>query len=1753
MYHLLSKEILILLCFSFIISYVEFQIDNQIDKITSTYGYSETFRISYLNNYDFDYLTIKIENQYSSGQISFLSYSDINCKKDRKQMSLNINGKSAFIIKNSEAKSISPFYICVNCLNTGNCKYNLKSDQNYKQRLPFNEYSFIYHSSKIYANMELGFRAENDIIDIIKGNSQQNYYEIFWVKRNFNNKFITDFGLNDFPKTLNITSDYNAVYLIDNFDKENKIIDFNISSKEENMIFVGSKFIYGDENYSFINVNDIETIGHLQKNFKTECFKLNLIRDSDFYFIYGYIYEKFGKTYLMKNNQKISEKEIIDGNIFEVVQYDNYYDYYYYPSQKFCVTFLDSDKYEKLDQITFSIQLVSNKNKYPNYYYTFQQIPEFPFPRFLSQGEYMVLSGIREPSKSSLNISITLNSIYGTPMVSMYQCKNFPLYNFNKNDFKEIFPNIMKDYNFSYINRFSPNNTLLAINCSSTTDFCIFDTIFFSKNDYILLNEGKIFSQILLAEDKNYFRINFEKYKGVKSIYLELLNLNRNIKLAFEKNSFLDEKLKIVNYFLINKYIYIININDLKYQELKFEIKSEKKSLYTIRYNLIRNEQDLKKMNILDIIGTSYIDYINASDNYKIIEIQNYKYDKSFPILYSIYSPDCRLKIKNDTKEMKTSLYNNFYLEYIPENKKNNYSLNISVIEHQSRRCLLYTNNIKIYNENSDKIGTLLINENIPQIMSFKDIKKMRYIFPNIHKDNNYQILIQLKILKNSTYSLNIKNYNDINNFQITSNQIITIQTKNLEFEEEEENKLIFEISLNKAFSENPMLETIVYQKNNKFYYLEKGLYKNYILGVNEDLYLYTDIWSEDQGYATYDFLKGKNEIKGKIVEIDEINISEDANWETLKNENEIKYDLYTKKMIFNKNDTSKCNKGCYLLIYVHAPTVNFYIKNFEINLMVSLTKFDVFHMPKIKFNADQYITGNLVNKNYDNEEMYDLYELNVPFDANNFTIECISELATLFIFIGNPENYNEKKIEIKPNQIINISKQSLLNLQSFEDINIVVYVYAKKVDLIDIPYSFKIHLNKENELEINKVYNNQKTLCIPKKIPDNNKYRCLFMINPSTLYKINYLLLYAKSQYENSEINIYGQYFSQNDDINSFPNEKSPYSNKEDGNNFMVIEPNEYQFDFYVSVISNSSNTIEFITNFYNYYKGYIPTPNIMQIYVLGKSFSNEIMLNFVSVNSIYINMVSLKGEGQINFKDKYFYLKGKDFKKSFALNGGDDKEFNIINTGNQGENFIFYIYNNLRNSTVNYDEISFGENYEIEYEFADYPLYLYSEINNKVNHDINIFFNFYNLTLNNISQIEKFVKKKELKVLILFIENEKKYKLINDSKNNWIKFEGIYDPAIRAGQVLIPSENISEALSNNNSLFLLEIEKNGENNDIIYEGMNMKATFIKENSGIPIEKNKYYLGKVYDKVNTYKIGVDKLSDNIAIEFAANSKLFNFSITDEENIQNYENENNTYKILEYKENEGKIIATYKNPQNVDNLYLHIFINNNLNETANSTKNATVNLNNYIFKYKNIFKINRDNEYQITNNNRKLKCEKNSKQMVNIYYDKIKNQENYEIIYSLKIIKKEDLIEGEIFDTIAITESNSNIIQFTKFKDNDNNKDKISFPESYLEGNFSYIILIAQIIDRDNIEYIAYEPTTSNEILYKPDDDNDDEDSSKLFYVGIIGGISLILIITGIIIYFKCKKKKIRTEDSIMKQVEMANPIEYDDVLLDQS
>ena len=55
-----------------------------------------------------------------------------------------------------------------------------------------------------------------------------------------------------------------------------------------------------------------------------------------------------------------------------------------------------------------------------------------------------------------------------------------------------------------------------------------------------------------------------------------------------------------------------------------------------------------------------------------------------------------------------------------------------------------------------------------------------------------------------------------------------------------------------------------------------------------------------------------------------------------------------------------------------------------------------------------------------------------------------------------------------------------------------------------------------------------------------------------------------------------------------------------------------------------------------------------------------------------------------------------------------------------------------------------------------------------------------------------------------------------------------------------------------------------------------------------------------------------------------------------------------------------------------------------------------------------------------------------------IIFNKIENYKNYDIIYSLKIVKKNNLNKDELYKTIALTESNSNITQLKNNDDSDN-------------------------------------------------------------------------------------------------------------------
>jgi hypothetical protein len=348
------------------------------------------------------------------------------------------------------------------------------------------------------------------------------------------------------------------------------------------------------------------------------------------------------------------------------------------------------------------------------------------------------------------------------------------------------------------------------------------------------------------------------------------------------------------------------------------------------------------------------------------------------------------------------------------------------------------------------------------------------------------------------------------------------------------------------------------------------------------------------------------------------------------------------------------------------------------------------------------------------------------------------------------------------------------------------------------------------------------------------------------------------------------------------------------------------------------------------------------------------------------------------------------------------------------------------------------------------------------------------------------------------------------------------------------------------NNITYLLSLEKieDNSNDTIIYNGLSMKTYFVKENSGIPIVENQYYYGKIVDNStkNTYKLKLD--NDYVMIQFSSNSKIINFTITkDDKN----EFSDDNFEGYETKEEKGKIITFLKRPNDIDYLYLHVFMNNSLN----ISDNLIGKLNNYAFKYNNILNKYAIKEYPILKGITKLECiiteNKGVRTNIQISYNKVQNQKNVEVLYALKIVNNKDYIEGELFDTIAITESKSMI---KKIK-NDEENDSIDIPLDIFDDNFAYIELIAQIIDGENIEYIAYEPIKSKkEIIFKYEGNK----NKKYVYIFIIVPIVLLVIIAvAIFLFIRYKKRKaIPDDEELIKQVEMNAPIEYDDILLDR-
>jgi hypothetical protein len=165
---------------------------------------------------------------------------------------------------------------------------------------------------------------------------------------------------------------------------------------------------------------------------------------------------------------------------------------------------------------------------------------------------------------------------------------------------------------------------------------------------------------------------------------------------------------------------------------------------------------------------------------------------------------------------------------------------------------------------------------------------------------------------------------------------------------------------------------------------------------------------------------------------------------------------------------------------------------------------------------------------------------------------------------------------------------------------------------------------------------------------------------------------------------------------------------------------------------------------------------------------------------------------------------------------------------------------------------------------------------------------------------------------------------------------------------------------------------------------------------------------------------------------------------------------------------------------------------------------------------------------------------------------KDKNQAN--ITYFLKIADADTYLEGENFKTVAVTESP----YYTKYIRNpidDNNKITIQ-----AKGNFShwcYIQVIAQIQQNKALEYVAYDGIYTDK--NKPKDSNNEgeekEGGSNSSTVLIVISVVLVVAIIGlafVVFYFQKKNKSLmnKVKHVSFQNAASSNPSADPDLLL---
>ena len=1667
------------------------------------------------------YLKIEVENESDNINTNYIisfSNKDEECL-EREQLSQGIINTQMWLTKNQIKNNNNYFYITCSSFN---CNYKLTIISYDIIQINFNVEFTLYiteNNKNIEVNIYSDLSPINQNFDFVtiwalgyknidsKINNDYEYeYEkypsnnIFKIKNSFG-KNIFDFKFNlscEIGDIINIGSNINYLYNYNKLNINHHSIKGFLSKEFSNEDCYGISEYTDDFYLNGIIYNKIAEIYYKNKNKEEIINSINIINNGTFTHKINknsdksYFCMRFPKEEKYDINEIFYSLQLTDLNKLE--KRINLY------NEK-----LNGEIYQKI----ISKGEILFLNAIPNYYnakeYTFGIISQFG------------------------SIEIYFDECINFPLCDYYDVEKLKeinqITNINGNSFYKISKNKFNIFD-NWKSPINKNQNILIVKCVDNNE-CGFSTLFYTDKNKINFIEEQSISKFIIKGEEDNFKIDYSNDINIYRINIELMVFSGDVIINYISNSNIKKNFfinKIIYTIEINSFDLMIS------NEVIFSVLSLKNSFYNIKYKLIRNDKDIQinkfEQGISYLITIEQEKYLEKN-SYNIIPF--YYFRNNLPVLVSFYSLNCKFSInsiifdKQGTKIYKEIKSYDQYYQDINNDNNYEYILYINEIDssnYNNKMCMIYSSFLELDYDKERQLNDkqIIISEGEQKEIVFNiDFKKIEYLYP--HSNSKNDIIIKFNLIDIAKYSVTIFFSNQKNseiNYIQTGNDLIYIDNNEWKdfCNENEICPIIIQIKLISTFlNKEPKLIISVNSVQDSFpCYLQKNIFNNDFLLGNNWKYFYTDLGKNEEGEIIINFRRDMAKIFTKIIKKNPVEPEIDADWRKIykfpkENTQLLKYNEYNNKIIITKNETKFCQEGCFLLLSLQnsiaseiSPNFYFDYREHPFNILLHITKTEesFVDIPIINLPLNEYIIGNL------DSNIYEYYFIYFNRDSNKIIIDFQSKFVNFYINIGNKkpnnnsynfcyENYKGDQdiiFEITKNEILEIyQRQNIFipNENSLEGLSITIGLNTNKKNILYSNfYSLKINLPFSEELEIYEVYSDQKVLC-KTKLTKENENRCLFIIFYLGIDSINQLLLYPLIQ-DHSSYDMFANFISQekyeNFDFSyikaKIPNSESYYSTKKSKLDYIYIEHGE-QNDMYllVSVITQNPTIVELLSSFYT--KDIKISPKLGVYHLFGIK-NNHFLFEFPTYNDITINIESINGEGEIYFekeKNKKLLLNGNNDKISITYNNDNKYEESFTNlyiiSKSQEKNklngifpgFLFYMNYILRTTKFNLDEILINKSTKIVYNNTDFPIYIYSLIT-KLDKDTNIFINLYELIGD---KYFNFTNEKPFEIKASLIDESKimKYKTNPELiANEYFDYNGIYDPMINTGYILIKKEQLSSKYVNNlnRAIIIIKIVKNKNYSGIgNFNRIKLIASLNQDNNNIPISPNNYQYGKLSLSIakHIYKLKTEKSKKYLRIHFSSNSLNINYTI----NIKPEISENILFEEYNCEVLNGKSIITFNSePEKNSFIYLIIYHNNKKSETEK--------LNNYVFKYENSDNTNNFKIYKPKISKIELNVNQNNDKFDYIFsFYPISEYQNYDISYYIKFVNKVDYIKGESNNSIAITESKSYIQEFNNYE---LKNDKIFLNISKnIKIDYRYIQIIARIKDKNIIDYICYE------------------------------------------------------------------------------